>query len=77
MFGSYIFGGFIILWLSFGWEKVRTEGPDFWPDLVQNLYWAYSRVLYTFGMTLITFPNMLGFQDRYTLLNMSDLTHTL
>ena len=59
----YILGIGIITTLVFSPRKLQEDGPDAWNRYVQNIFFAWQRLVYCFGISLIAIPNLLSEQD--------------
>ncbi|CAK67580.1 unnamed protein product (macronuclear) [Paramecium tetraurelia] len=70
----YGLGFGIMSYLFFGWKKEFNQIEMSWPKWYQHIYHAFCRFLFTFGLTLIVLPNLVG---AYDLLNSKFMNNTL
>ncbi|CAD8052163.1 unnamed protein product [Paramecium primaurelia] len=70
----YGLGFGIMSFLFFGWKKEFNQIEMSWPKWFQHIYHAICRFLFTFGLTLIILPNLIG---AYDLFNTKFMNNTL
>ncbi|CAD8140737.1 unnamed protein product [Paramecium octaurelia] len=70
----YGLGFGIIGYLFFGWKKEFNTIQMSWPKWFQHIYHALCRFLFSFGLTLVVLPNLIG---AYDIFNSKFMNNTL
>ncbi|CAD8137883.1 unnamed protein product [Paramecium octaurelia] len=61
----YGIGAGLVLFQFLGWKKEFNSVQLLWPQWFQHFYHAICRFLFTFAITLITLPNLVGAYDIF------------